>query len=139
MDDSKKEIIDEMLTPAPDVEVGWLRIDYSNSASDDGGVTHPKCHMHLSHFPDARLIVDRIPNPKQFIEFVISICYPGIYKEKRLDQAGMYVDKAKMCNVNVSLLSDLNMKEICTYAPFLHISTATVAPISIMAQPQRRK
>lgn len=131
VDDETRVMADEMLTPTPDLDVGWIRIDYSNDASDDGGVTHPKCHMHLSHFPDARLIVDRVPNPKQFVEFIISICYPEEYKEKRLDEDGKHIDKSKMCTINDPLPSDLNITEICTYSPYLRIPTATVPPIPI--------
>ena len=138
LDNARKEMIDEFLVPTPDIEVGWLRLDYSNSDTDDGGVTHPKCHMHLSHFPNTRLIVDRVPNPKQFVEFIVSICYPDVYKPKRLDVTGKFVDKAKMCNINTPLLFDLNMTEICTHAPHLHIPTAIVAPIPIV-QPLRRR
>jgi hypothetical protein len=139
LDTARKEIIDESLVPTPDIEIGWLRIDYSNSDTDDGGVTHPKCHMHLSHFPETRLIVDRVPNPKQFVEFVISICYPMVYKEKRLDEAGNFADKAKMCNINIPLLFGLDITEVCTYAPYLHVPTVTVSPMMIAVHSQRRK
>ncbi len=139
LEEAKKELIDELLMPTPDVEVGWLRIDYSNAPMHDGGVIHPKCHLHLSHFPDTRLIVDRVPNPKQFVEFVVSVCYPGIYKEKRLDTTGYHTDKPKMCNINTPLLFDLNMTEICTYSPYLRIPSATVAPMLTTAQPRRRR
>ena len=139
LDLARKEEVGEILVPIGDVEVGWLRIDFSNLVADHKGVVHPKCHLHLSRFPDTRIIVDRVPNPKQFVEFVISICYPEVYEDKRLDRTGNYKDRAKMCNINDPVLFDLNIEEICTYAPHLHIPTKTVAPIPIVAQPQRRK
>jgi len=55
----------------------WLRIEYA--PQDARGVLHHTCHMHISGVPQSRFVVAGIPNPKQFVEFVMSIYYPDWY------------------------------------------------------------
>lgn len=66
-------------------EVGWFRLDYDPDAKTLD-VTHALCHLHLSGFPEARVIVSGIPTPRQFVEFVFCSFYPSIYREHRLQQ-----------------------------------------------------
>ena len=68
-----------------DRTVGWFRIDY-DPLTVAPGVNHPPCHLHFSGFPDARLIVNGVPTPRQFVEFVISSFYPEVYRQKRLSE-----------------------------------------------------
>jgi len=68
-----------------DPVVGWIRIDYDPSAKQIG-ITHPLCHMHLSGFPESRLVVRGLPSPRQFIEFVFCSFYPNIYSKHRLNR-----------------------------------------------------
>lgn len=63
--------------------VGWIRFDYDPGA-ESLDVTHSLCHVHLSGFPGARLIVSGIPSPQQFVEFVFCSFYPNIYRSHRL-------------------------------------------------------
>lgn len=132
-----EELFDDFFVPKPDIQVGWLRIDYTNKSEDDGGIVHAKCHMHVSLFPDARIIVDRIPNPKQFVEFVIAICYPDEYKERRLNQAGRFLGVSKMCNVNNPLAPDIQVNDLCDYMAHLRIPTKTVPPLETVIVPPK--
>ena len=82
-----------------DCPVGWLRFDYDNSS--DRGLYHPISHLHISLFPNCRIALNKIPSPRQFIEFVICYFYPEIYKEKGiLDDEGNLIDKDRMKNIN---------------------------------------
>jgi hypothetical protein len=78
--------------------VRWLRFDYAPKAAM--GVLHHDCHLHISYFPDSRLTVKGLPNPKQFIEFILALCYPDMYKKHRLDSSGKYHDDAKQVELN---------------------------------------
>lgn len=85
-----------------DGPISWLRIDYEPTAVK--GVLHHECHMHLSPFPDARWVVAGVPNPRQFVEFVMSTCYPETYKNHRLDASGTYTkkNKDKIADINAT-------------------------------------
>lgn len=78
--------------------IRWCRLDYDPSSSR--GVIHSDSHIHLSYFPDSRLMVKGLPTPKQFIEFIMALCYPNLYEEHRLDARGQYKDKARNLRVN---------------------------------------
>ena len=67
-----------------DLPIGWLRIDYDPHATEKGPFHHD-CHMHISNFPQTRFIVNGIPTPQQFVEFVIAACYPKRYRAHRLE------------------------------------------------------
>lgn len=120
-DDALEEPEDENfnLGMPEDGPVHWIRIDY---APDEArGVLHHGCHMHLSTFPESRFIVDRLPTPKQFIEFVIAYYYPEEYKKHRnLNERGMYVDEAKVKSVNSPFISTPD-SIICKYLSHFHI------------------
>lgn len=78
----------------------WLRIDYAPET--DSGIMHCATHLHLSTFPQGRMIVRGVPTPKQFIEFIISLCYPELYRDHRLDEHGDFSDFAKLSAINRS-------------------------------------
>lgn len=78
--------------------VPWLRIDYTDQYAT--GVLHHSCHLHLSGFPYARILVNGVPGPRQFVEFVVATCYPDYYKVHRLNEIGKYVDKQPIRDVN---------------------------------------
>jgi hypothetical protein len=67
-----------------DGPVGWLRFDFDPSAQR--GILHHSCHLHVPMFPEAHLVVDTIPSPRQFIEWIMTLCYTKYYHDKRLDQ-----------------------------------------------------
>lgn len=118
-----QEILEEydFLEYLPDKEVGWFRIDYDIDSSHYHGVVHAKSHMHLGLFPDTRLVVDRLLNPKQFVEFVISTCYPDYYKSTRLDEQDRFKDLAHICTINDPLLPESHDDDLCGFVPHLRI------------------
>lgn len=73
-------MLDAVLSSVNNQSVGWIRIDYDPTAKERG-IIHHDCHMHLSNFPDTRFIVEGIPSPRQFIEFVVATVYPSQYKD----------------------------------------------------------
>lgn len=81
-----------------DGPVSWLRIDYDPEHAK--GVLHHDCHMHLSAFPNARLVVAGIPTPKQFIEFIMAFCYPEVYHVHRLNDNGQYINEGHIVTIN---------------------------------------
>lgn len=81
-----------------DLPISWIRIDYSPETGR--GVLHHDCHMHLGSFPNSRFVVSGLPNPKQFVEFIISLCYPEKYREHRLDASYRFRDSKKLVSVN---------------------------------------
>ncbi len=83
---------------ASERHVSYLRIDYAPHQS--GGVLHHDCHLHISGFPYTRMIVSGLPTPKQFVEFIMAICYPDIYRGKRLNPTGMYANDNDIYSVN---------------------------------------
>ncbi len=78
--------------------VSWLRIEYDPQASM--GVLHHDCHMHFSTFPSSRFVVAGVPNPRQFIEFIMALCYPELYRAHRLNKVGQYISLANINSVN---------------------------------------
>jgi len=57
----------------------WLRIDFSNS--DPKCSLHNDCHLHIGGLRKARVPLDGVPNPKQFVDLVMAWCYPELYAE----------------------------------------------------------
>lgn len=95
---------------AANMPVGWYRIDFS--PQQHHGALHWRSHMHLSLFPDTRLVVDGVPTPRQFIEFVVSSCYPDCYGKYRCDDKGAFGDAKKLhSTINASpfeLIEDMS-------------------------------
>jgi hypothetical protein len=99
-----------------DGPVNWLRIDYEPTFAK--GVLHHDCHMHLSAFPLARCVVAGVPNPRQFVEFVMAVCYPETYKAHRLGQDGEYANPNKITEVNSKCFSAV---EHLAYKQIIHL------------------
>lgn len=78
--------------------VSWIRIDYD--PNNEGGVLHGESHMHVGGLPDARILVKGVPNPKQFVDFVMANFYPEAYRTHRCDADGKYNDVPKMIDIN---------------------------------------
>lgn len=66
-----------------DKPVGGFRLDYA--PKDVNGPLHGECHFHIHGLDESRLLFDKVPSPRRFVEFVFALCYPEIYKDKRLD------------------------------------------------------
>lgn len=80
------------------VSVPWLRIDYE--PKNAGGILHNSCHLHISCFPQGRLTVAGVPTPKQFVEFVVAMCYPDVYSQHRLDDRGNFRELTRLEGIN---------------------------------------
>lgn len=104
LDDETSE--EDLLSSQYNDAVQWLRIDYAPDM--DRGVIHCAAHMHLSSFPQGRMIMRGVPTPKQFIEFIISLCYPELYSKHRLDGVGEFVNFSKVVAVNSSKFAMLD-------------------------------
>lgn len=78
--------------------VSWFRIEYAPQAAM--GVLHHDCHIHFSTFPNSRFVVAGVPNPRQFIEFIMAFCYPELYRTHRLNNEGQYINLAKINSIN---------------------------------------
>jgi len=103
-----------------DSPVGWLRIDYEPALAK--GILHHDCHMHLSAFPQARCVVAGVPNPQQFVEFVMAVCYPETYEAHRLGQDGEYANPNKASEVNSRCFSAV---EHLAYKQIIHLRIPT--------------
>jgi hypothetical protein len=88
---------------AGEAEIPWLRIDYDPETAR--GVLHGECHLHLSGFPNSRFLVDGVPTPRQFVEFVIALCYPEAYRERRLKDDGTYAEGELASRLNTPAIS----------------------------------
>ena len=78
--------------------ISWLRVDYEPALAR--GVLHSECHLHVGGFPNARFIVDSVPTPKQFMEFIMALCYQDIYQEHRLREDYEYANNDKIVDIN---------------------------------------
>lgn len=116
LDEESQKESDEQIPVSSDRPANWLRIDYDPHHAM--GVLHHDCHMHLSAFPDARLVVAGIPTPKQFIEFIIALCYPKSYAEHRLDANGMYNNENHIMTVNSKCPPSVDHKVFSQIAHF---------------------
>jgi len=89
---------DQAEYPSEFAPVPWLRIDYDRGRANN--VLHGECHLHVSGLPTARLLVCGVPNPKQFVEFILAVFYPTMYRQARLQENGDYVDLERIKRVN---------------------------------------
>jgi hypothetical protein len=103
-----------------DCPVSWLRIDYEPMFTK--GILHHDCHMHLSGFPEARCVVAGVPNPRQFVEFVMATCYPELYKEHRLDNDGTYRNIQRITDVNADCFT---IESSLAYQQLTHLRIPT--------------
>jgi hypothetical protein len=105
--------------PDPDfVITNWVRLDYQPGVQ--GGVLHSPCHIHIGGIPRSRLMVRRVPTPKQFIEFIMALCYPAQYARQRLDENGDYKNSNKIRSVNKPCI-DLHGNVWCDLATHLSV------------------
>ena len=84
--DSQDVDEEETIDPTTDDErsfARWLRIDFDSA--DRRCALHNDCHLHLSGLPGGRVVLDGVPNPKQFVDLVMAWCYPDLYAEHCLD------------------------------------------------------
>jgi hypothetical protein len=99
--------------------VKWLRFDFAPETAR--GVLHHDCHLHISGFPDSRLMVRGIPTPKQFIEFIMAFCYKDIYQQYRLDEQGAYNDLQTIREINTPTItvedSEIYQHIVCINIP----------------------
>jgi hypothetical protein len=113
--------------------ISWLRIDYAPKSAS--GVLHNSCHLHLSSFPTARLVVAGVPTPKQFLEFVMALCYPDLYRTHRLDENGNYREPNELLSVN----SDpVPFREDPIFRQVTHIRIPGVLPAPPVGRKRRR-
>jgi hypothetical protein len=92
---AQSEMIDSGYVP-------WLRIDYDEQAA--AGVLHHGCHLHVHGFKNARIIVNGVPGPRQFVEFIIAAFYPTYYEIHRLDGRGGQADISILQAINTCSL-----------------------------------
>jgi hypothetical protein len=99
----------------------WVRMDFDRDGAR--GMLHSACHLHLHGFPEGRIIVDGIPGPRQFVEFIVASCYPDYYRVHRLDGENppqtATIEKINSCTLP---LDDVP-------APILHIALPKTRPI----------
>jgi hypothetical protein len=107
----------------PSGSINWVRIDYSPRSA--GGVLHTSCHLHISAFPSARVVVAGVPTPKQFVEFVMALCYPDIYSKHRLDANGDYKEPAELATVNADCVP---FREDIVFGQITHLRIPGVLP-----------
>lgn len=101
----EEDLITQPESPLAYEESGirWLRIEYDRIAAR--GILHSDCHMHICGLPSSRFVVNRIPTPRQFVEFIMALCYPNLYQRHRLNQDGSYLDAETMQKVNNQCLN----------------------------------
>lgn len=98
--------------------VPWLRVDFDPASSR--GVLHSPCHMHLSGLPDSRLMLNRLPNPKQFVEYVLALFYPDTYSRHRLEQDGAFRDASTLERINAPLFP-IPVHEACALMTHIYV------------------
>ncbi|MBV9718017.1 MAG: DUF2290 domain-containing protein [Candidatus Eremiobacteraeota bacterium] len=87
----------EEFVGAEDASAPWLRIDYDLQAAR--GAIHAPCHMHINGFSAARLPVNGVPSPRQFVDLILSLAYPAVFR-RHFDNAGNLVDENRFRNLH---------------------------------------
>ncbi len=108
------------------IPVGWMRIDYDPTSYR--GILHPKCHMHISLFPNMRFMVDGVPSPRQFVDFIALTCYPDIYQSLHADEKGGFKDSKRMRSVNTMFLH-FEDPDIYQYLTYIRVPVETSDPV----------
>lgn len=80
-----------------EANVGGLRFDYAPADAD--GPLHGECHMHIAGLADSRLLLDSVPSPRRFVEFVFALCYPEVYSSHRLDAQHSFRKLARISSI----------------------------------------
>lgn len=86
-------------TMAPSDLASWMRIDYDPNAMRRG-VIHHDCHLQLCGLPNARIPLNGVPAPRQFVDFVVAMIHPDIYVNHRLDSEWNFRHAATMTMLN---------------------------------------
>jgi hypothetical protein len=102
----------------PHIFMSWLRIDFNPQTAH--GVLHHDCHLHVGGFPNSRLMVRRLPSPKQFVEFVVAACHPEQYRAHRLNSAGEYLDSETIKSINDDVFT---CEDHALYDYLMHVAT----------------
>lgn len=90
--------------------VPWIRVDFAPKSMN--GITHHACHMHLGGFPNTRIAVRGLPNPRQFVEMVMALFHPHIYRQHReasqSERQDLHADlrPLEMVNENCIIVTD---------------------------------
>lgn len=100
--------------------VPWLRIDYSPEKSN--GPLHHDCHMHICLLKDARIPISGVPSPRQFVEFIMALCYPDHYREKRLNKNAEPINLSQMRGLNRDCFNRID-STVYEILPYLNIPT----------------
>jgi hypothetical protein len=104
-DDEPALMPDDYAPLLDDVPVGepqgaaWLRIDFSPDFQRKG-ILHHDCHVHLSGMNLARIPLDGVPSPRQFVEFIFASFYPSAYREHRLKGLPLCTDAVLVASIN---------------------------------------
>ena len=107
--ENDSEVVDGPKPEAEDQILPWLRFDFTEEYAR--GVLHYRSHLHLGGFKDARLVVAGVPGPHQFIELVVTMCYPDYYRVHRLDENGRFSAGANLSEVNLCCRDAFNEEE----------------------------
>lgn len=116
--------LDDLEISPPEISsIAWIRMDYQ--PQHVRGVLHGECHLHMSGFSDMRLLVDGVPTPRQFIEMIVALCYPKIYRSHRLREDGLYHDEVFVGNIN-AISIPVNRREMFRF--LTHILIPSPSP-----------
>jgi hypothetical protein len=96
----------------------WIRFDYNRDPAR--GVLESPCHLHFGGLPRLRMMVRRVPNPKQFIELLLGWCYPDEYASHRLDASGCYKALRKIQNLHKPALTVID-EHVCLWTSHLFV------------------
>jgi hypothetical protein len=66
----------------------WLRVDFDPDPHSVRPPNHAACHLHLSGWPDARIPLSRLPAPRQFIAWLITLSDPDTHDDFFKQDAG---------------------------------------------------
>ena len=60
----------------------YIRIDMNEDETTYSKISHPKAHMHIGLYNDFRIGIHRVPLFTEFIEIILYLNYPDIWKGK---------------------------------------------------------
>ena len=60
----------------------YIRIDMNEDQTTYTCISHPKAHMHIGLYNDFRIGLDRIPLFTEFVQIILYLNYPDIWKSK---------------------------------------------------------
>jgi len=98
--------------------IAWMRIDYS--PHNYCRPLHHSCHFHFSQFPNARISLNAVPSPRQFIEFIIALNYPHLYTTYRLNHTHEPNDLTQIMTYNSPCFPSID-SNVYNILPYLRI------------------